>query len=419
MSIRIHKSREIGYDEHGQSVLTEESHVKILSSFKRGALRMLKGSPLSVFICIALHEADDEPGASLSTIHEETGYDRKTVIYALRFLEDQSHRFIEQCGQEADGTNRYRPAAYAWFGNDRSNKRSSIPQVADTGSASPIRQDTEPEQASSIRREQPKDKTSPVLRTASGKIPPLARRKFPPRTVVVEVTSPSYKEDEKLTTTESRTRVRKILADAGFYGKPLEDLSGKIPEDLARRWARWISWAEEYARDTYHSPAGMAAYHLLDNSEAEPLDEVPEGYGVTFGRNAPAVPREAPGPNDSVESRPDQGNMEQFVDTAIAEIASVRDQIPGMTSASETWHATLGELELQMTKATFDTWVRPTFPIGFDEGGAMVIGVHSTYAKEWLENRLQATVQRTVTGIVGHAVGVHYLVADRNRVRNQ
>ncbi len=81
-------------------------------------------------------------------------------------------------------------------------------------------------------------------------------------------------------------------------------------------------------------------------------------------------------------------------------------------NAQEIWHATLGELQLQMTKATFDTWVRPTYAVGYDNG-AMVVGVHSPYAKEWLENRLSTTIQRTLTGIIGRSAEVRYVVKDQ------
>jgi chromosomal replication initiator protein len=80
-------------------------------------------------------------------------------------------------------------------------------------------------------------------------------------------------------------------------------------------------------------------------------------------------------------------------------------------NANDIWHATLGELQLQMTRATFDTWVRPTHAITFQDG-AMVVGVHSPYAKEWLENRLNTTIQRTVTGIVGKSVEMRYVVKE-------
>ena len=86
-------------------------------------------------------------------------------------------------------------------------------------------------------------------------------------------------------------------------------------------------------------------------------------------------------------------------------------------NANDIWHATLGELQLQMTRATFDTWVRPTHAIEFLDG-RMTVGVHSPYAKEWLENRLNTTIQRTVTGIVGKSVQVRYVVKDQRNMRD-
>jgi len=86
-------------------------------------------------------------------------------------------------------------------------------------------------------------------------------------------------------------------------------------------------------------------------------------------------------------------------------------------NAHDIWHATLGELQLQMTRATFDTWVRPTHALTYQDG-SMTVGVHSPYAKEWLENRLNTTIQRTVTGIVGKSVEVRYVVKDSQSSRD-
>ncbi len=87
-------------------------------------------------------------------------------------------------------------------------------------------------------------------------------------------------------------------------------------------------------------------------------------------------------------------------------------------NAHEIWHAALGELQLQMTKATFDTWVRPTRALAYEDG-AIIIGVHSPYAKEWLENRLDTTIRRTVTGIVGRSMEVRYVVKDQRPTREK
>jgi chromosomal replication initiator protein len=76
---------------------------------------------------------------------------------------------------------------------------------------------------------------------------------------------------------------------------------------------------------------------------------------------------------------------------------------------SEVWQAALGELQLQMTRDTFNTWLKPTRVISYEDS-ALIIGVENGYVKEWLSNRLLSTIQRTVTSIVGRTVDVSFAV---------
>jgi chromosomal replication initiator protein len=75
----------------------------------------------------------------------------------------------------------------------------------------------------------------------------------------------------------------------------------------------------------------------------------------------------------------------------------------------QVWLAVLGELELQMTQATFDTWLRNSRLLKYEDG-VMVVGVKSGYAKDWLENRLLATIKRTITRQVERTVEVKFVV---------
>ena len=77
------------------------------------------------------------------------------------------------------------------------------------------------------------------------------------------------------------------------------------------------------------------------------------------------------------------------------------------------WQAALGELQLQMTKATFDTWVRNTRLVSCQDG-VFVIGAQNEFTRDWLENRLLTTVERTLVGIVGHPVEVRFVVNERS-----
>ncbi len=73
------------------------------------------------------------------------------------------------------------------------------------------------------------------------------------------------------------------------------------------------------------------------------------------------------------------------------------------------WKATLGELELQMTKATFNTWLKDTCLLRHKDN-LYVVGVRNAYAKDWLENRLRDTILRTLSAIVNAKVDIQFMV---------
>lgn len=63
------------------------------------------------------------------------------------------------------------------------------------------------------------------------------------------------------------------------------------------------------------------------------------------------------------------------------------------------WGQVLGQLKLQMTRNTFDTWLKDTQLIA-REGSKFTIAVSSGFAKDWLENRLLTTIQRTLVSFI-------------------
>jgi hypothetical protein len=81
------------------------------------------------------------------------------------------------------------------------------------------------------------------------------------------------------------------------------------------------------------------------------------------------------------------------------------------SSAETTWRATLSELELQMTKATFNTWLKDAVFLRAEKG-VYVIGVRNSHAVDWLTNRLGDTIRRTLAAIADTAVDVRFVVVD-------
>jgi chromosomal replication initiator protein len=79
-------------------------------------------------------------------------------------------------------------------------------------------------------------------------------------------------------------------------------------------------------------------------------------------------------------------------------------------NAQQAWQSVLGQLQMEMPKASFDTWVRGTHPMSY-ENGALTIGVPNAYARDWLESRLASTVSRLLVGILNSNVAINFVVA--------
>ena len=79
----------------------------------------------------------------------------------------------------------------------------------------------------------------------------------------------------------------------------------------------------------------------------------------------------------------------------------------GKVGACKFWQRCLSELALQMTRATFDTWLRNTRPVACEDN-TLIIGVQSEYAREWLENRLGPIVARTAAAVAGREITIKF-----------
>lgn len=64
----------------------------------------------------------------------------------------------------------------------------------------------------------------------------------------------------------------------------------------------------------------------------------------------------------------------------------------------ELWQATLGELELKLSKAHFTTWFRNTF-ITEVQRDAIIIGVPNTFTKAWLEKKYHKDILESLQNI--------------------
>ena len=65
---------------------------------------------------------------------------------------------------------------------------------------------------------------------------------------------------------------------------------------------------------------------------------------------------------------------------------------------------------MEMPKASFDTWVRDTYPLS-NENGVLTVGVPNAYARDWLDSRLASTVSRLLVGVLNANVTVSFVVS--------
>jgi chromosomal replication initiator protein len=82
-------------------------------------------------------------------------------------------------------------------------------------------------------------------------------------------------------------------------------------------------------------------------------------------------------------------------------------------NAEQAWQSVIGQLQMEMPRASFDTWVRDTRVAGYD-AGVMTVGVRNAYARDWLESRLMSTVARLLAGVMERAVDVRFVITNGN-----
>jgi len=77
--------------------------------------------------------------------------------------------------------------------------------------------------------------------------------------------------------------------------------------------------------------------------------------------------------------------------------------------AEQAWQAALGQLQMDMPKSTFDTWVRDA-ELSAYEDGVFIIAVPNAYARDWLDERLSSTAKRLLTGLMNRSADVRFIV---------
>ena len=170
------------------------------------------------------------------------------------------------------------------------------------------------------------------------------------------------------------------LADIGVENPKRRQLAGL---DIDPVWVQaWQLWAKHPHRRSLTNPVGNIILKL-ESGERPPRE---------FLRAA----------EEQLRLRQWTQRQEQVDRGEDLEEDRIDPEDDGLSvEAHRIWTESLEELKLQMTKATFDTWLRGSEVVEAGDG-CLTIAVQHVHAVDWLQNRLLPVIERTVAR---HTVG--------------
>jgi len=81
--------------------------------------------------------------------------------------------------------------------------------------------------------------------------------------------------------------------------------------------------------------------------------------------------------------------------------------------AAQAWKAILGQLQMELPKPTFETWVK-NCKFNNHQNGVFTICVQNAYARDWLEARLTITAEKMLSGIMNAPQKIHFVIQSKS-----
>ena len=78
--------------------------------------------------------------------------------------------------------------------------------------------------------------------------------------------------------------------------------------------------------------------------------------------------------------------------------------------ALQIWETALGELEIEVNKPNFRTWLGGTVGLTYQDGD-FTVGVPNTFVAEFLEKNMRSLIEKVLTGLTKSNIQVHFQVA--------
>ena len=87
-----------------------------------------------------------------------------------------------------------------------------------------------------------------------------------------------------------------------------------------------------------------------------------------------------------------------------------REKPADVSAEAAAWKAAYGQLEVQLDRVNFNTWVRDCAFVGADDG-VYVVRAANSYARDMLQHRLYRNVRRVLSDVLGAEVELKFVVS--------
>src|SRR6185369_11264863 len=167
----------------------------------------------------------------------------------------------------------------------------------------------------------------------------------------------------------------------------------------------------EYRKIALRLPSGRC--YPLRALGAGDVQGIPPGVPTGSSGSHRPVPKQTACPS-ARDPRPRSATVENATHQPSPHTAGSHRRM----DAKQVWRAALGELQVSLSPANFETWLRDTQLVDVDEQ-RFRIAVPNGFAKDWLESRYRSLISQTLARIVGYSVQVEFVIASSGEAQTE
>lgn len=82
-------------------------------------------------------------------------------------------------------------------------------------------------------------------------------------------------------------------------------------------------------------------------------------------------------------------------------------------SAQQVWEAALGELQLEVSKPNYRTWLSNTRGLNYKDN-QFIIGVPNAFIAEYLDKNQRSLIEKTLMSLIGQQIAAHFHIVEAN-----